>query len=508
MPDALLPAIQPAVTRGTIAEGNKGARFSLEEVARKASEGRNHPVVQAWTTHCLRAAGDPQTAEGMAKAILDAQRKQMVYKSDPLGTEFIAAAHLTLSDYFAGGDCDCLTVAFLACCLNAGLDCAVVGHALGPSKTIEHVLGAVWIPHPKGNGGTWKYAEPSHKTQPFGQWVVAPTWERVLGLPVQNGTPQVICDANTCLKRADVRPIVWRGDGDFIGVSGIRNLEASSPEEPPGRIRIGVGNAFHRRVRVGLSGPFDAASAAFLQEVRSMRDGLEQALNDAFTAHNTLQSVAQSAGLTFPETSQASPNSWTSTNETLYQAQQAAGWQTVSILNDVLNGLRSSAPTTDPSTGESTIGFAQLPSDTVVVDDQGTLSTAPPLPALSAQRGPAPYVLQIPTGVVVLAGFAASVAIVYLITKAMSGDAAQCNTRVNELYAACVQNPNAPNCGPEMLALINANTANLNAAAQGSTLVQATNLVGQLTIAAGVAAAIYTAYELWSTFRPARRTAA
>ena len=84
MPDALLPAIQPAVTRGTIAEGNKGARFSLEEVARKASEGRNHPVVQAWTTHCLRAAGDPQTAEGMAKAILDAQRKQMVYKSDPL----------------------------------------------------------------------------------------------------------------------------------------------------------------------------------------------------------------------------------------------------------------------------------------------------------------------------------------------------------------------------------------------------------------------------------------
>jgi len=224
--------------------GEEGVRFSLNKVAEKIAEGRLHPDVRAWTTKTLAAVGNPKGPRKRAAAILDAIRtvegfpKASRWVPDPTASEFIAGAHLTLGDgtkppLFALGDCDDLTVAFgsavlapimyLAAAESVGANAAVVGHAYGKDKMIEHVLGAIY------DEGRWWYADPSVKDLPFGECKPF-TRERVYLVP----SLELLCDATVCLtdKGPAAGPPPPPRRGDFVAVDGFPGQDFEDYEGP------------------------------------------------------------------------------------------------------------------------------------------------------------------------------------------------------------------------------------------------------------------------------------
>jgi hypothetical protein len=129
--------------------------------------------------------------------------------------------------------CDDLTIAwgaatlaavvYLAAAESVGAQAAVVGHAYGPEKQIEHVLGAIY------DEGRWWYADPSLKDVPFGECKPF-TRERVLRVPSR----ELLCDDKVCLRpggSASGPPPPARR-GDFVAVDGAPGQD--SPLEPPG----------------------------------------------------------------------------------------------------------------------------------------------------------------------------------------------------------------------------------------------------------------------------------
>jgi len=89
--------------------GEKGVRFSLEEVARRSTKGRLDPHVRAWTVQQIKKAKDEGqpvgTALERAKAILSAVRKEFVYVPDPYHSELMTGPHLLIKGVIPGGDC-------------------------------------------------------------------------------------------------------------------------------------------------------------------------------------------------------------------------------------------------------------------------------------------------------------------------------------------------------------------------------------------------------------------
>jgi hypothetical protein len=201
-------------------QGEQGIRSSLEEVAKKAAEGSRDPRVRAWAIESLergrREGVKVNNERGRAEVILSAVQKKL-WVPDPVGTEFMAGAHLTAcvdkkAPCFHGGDCDDLCVLLGACFLSVGLHTMIVGHAYNTQRNIQHVLTAVRA------SKNWYYADPSTnfplgKCEPF-------TRERILSVP----NVQVICDERACLTNPasfdpDEKNFVDRGY--FVGVDGV-----------------------------------------------------------------------------------------------------------------------------------------------------------------------------------------------------------------------------------------------------------------------------------------------
>lgn len=202
--------------------GEQGVRSSLEEVARRAAVGGNHPRVKEWAgeqIHDSRLRGlGVKGDRARAEILLSTIQKTKTWVPDPVGTEYIKGAHLLACSKddehgpcFNSGDCDDMVVLVAACFLSVGIHTAIIGHAYNSQRSIQHVLAAARIK------GEWLYADPSYdfplgKCEPF-------TRERMLSVP----NIKVICDETACLTNPtkfdpDKEGFVDRGF--FVGVDG------------------------------------------------------------------------------------------------------------------------------------------------------------------------------------------------------------------------------------------------------------------------------------------------
>lgn len=211
----------PKVVKRTHPRGELGTSISIEEVARRATEGRVDPKTVAWAREKLAQAGWPQTKLAQAEALLAALRRERHYVDDPTDAEFIPSAACTLEGCdgltFLGEDCDGLLVSFLSACGAVGIWGAVVAHAYDPSgNNLTHVLAAVydgeydWSDTSKGN---WIRCDPS-TNQPFGT-VSKPTREKMVLVP--GGA--MLCDQKpTCgAPPTDIKQYL-PSEGTFVGV--------------------------------------------------------------------------------------------------------------------------------------------------------------------------------------------------------------------------------------------------------------------------------------------------
>ena len=225
--------------------GEEGVRRSLEEVANYILKGYTHPKVVAWAQECLERArkerGVPCKTERQRAEVLLRSVQKKLWIPDPVGTEWMAGAHLMACDRttkdelcIAPQDCDDRVVICGSSMMAVGLYCCVVGHGYNAKQDIEHVLLTVRL------DGQWAYADPSEPSLPLGK-CVKPSRERVISLP----NNKVICDARACFTNpSDYDPIKsgFVEKGVFVGVNGV---PAGIPDfvEPTPEIlwKIGVG---------------------------------------------------------------------------------------------------------------------------------------------------------------------------------------------------------------------------------------------------------------------------
>ena len=96
-------------------------------------------------------------------------RQNLTYKNDPKGIELLQSMPSMMDDNYHGvpgaGDCDCFTIAAIACCKAADIPCRIVivgNSAAAPSHVYAEVLDdGVWTPFDLVNpwyGQTKEYA--------------------------------------------------------------------------------------------------------------------------------------------------------------------------------------------------------------------------------------------------------------------------------------------------------------------------------------------------------------
>lgn len=231
------PRIQ--VRKATMAWGDKGARWTIAEVARLVKKYMGDPWVRAWVVQKIaeaKAKGkDVDDQLSRAQAILSAVQNEFVYVNDPLGTEMIVGPAWLIQRIIPGGDCDCLTLLTAVCLLlalaSAGIRCAILGHSYTPNQEIDHILCAIYLaPDPrKPKNKKWFYADACTK-QPLGAPVAPPTWELAYD-PMEPDRP--FCDAEACLMRHDNKPpqIMW-AEAEFVGVAGPPVVQSLTPDSP------------------------------------------------------------------------------------------------------------------------------------------------------------------------------------------------------------------------------------------------------------------------------------
>lgn len=250
--------------------GAAGSQFSLEEVAKRATEGRNDPLIVAWARRTIFAAGNPSDEEGKARALLEGQRKKISWVSDPVHSEHMQSARITLA-VSEGGDCDDVTILLGAAMMAVGLRCYVVGHAYNKAHDIQHVLLSVHC------DGKWMYAEPSVQGIALGDVARKPSWERWLEMPVAAGKRvKTACDATSCsTSLAGQPPSDINYQGDFVGVGKVRPA--------------------------ALGSVFDVTGTGFAQDVEKARLRLEVAFDDMVNAHVAAEKEAAAVGIPFPD---------------------------------------------------------------------------------------------------------------------------------------------------------------------------------------------------------------
>lgn len=179
--------------------GKKGARLSLEEVAKRAWKARMSPRLRAWATQQLDKDGASRKGRrSKAQCILDAFRKKVPYIADPVMGEFMATPDqlLCLDEdglCIIGGDCDEAAITLLAALMSIGIPTMVVGSSHRPPYDLPtHVYGAF-----KDDTGDWVRLDGT-TDRPVGS--VAPRVQEWWVEPGENA-------------RAT-------GEGDFVGMSG------------------------------------------------------------------------------------------------------------------------------------------------------------------------------------------------------------------------------------------------------------------------------------------------
>lgn len=212
--------------------GEQGIRSSLDEVAKAAAVGASHPNVRTWAIEMLdvaRERGDSvHKPRDRARILLGAVQKKL-WVPDPVGTEYIPAAHLLACDpkkpkdgqvCVRGDDCDGKCTLLAAAWSSVGIHTLIVGHAYNELKQIEHVLAAAYLDK------TWLYGDPSTNL-PLGKCVPF-SRERVLSIP----NVQVLCDDTVCVGRKQFDPdkMDFVDRGVFVGVSGPPSLDGLSAE--------------------------------------------------------------------------------------------------------------------------------------------------------------------------------------------------------------------------------------------------------------------------------------
>jgi hypothetical protein len=139
--------------------GAAGVTISLETIAKKIRDGRNDPDVRGWAGDVLIRAGRPKGRRARVSALLDAFRKVTLYLPDPVGTEMIAAAHVTVclrpGLCMRARDCDDGCVFLGSAIMSIGIPVRVIKQNFGPGRQ-EHVLIEA-----EDDNGAWFPADPS-----------------------------------------------------------------------------------------------------------------------------------------------------------------------------------------------------------------------------------------------------------------------------------------------------------------------------------------------------------
>lgn len=261
--------------------GEKGLRFSLNQIAQRAWDGRMHRSTWSWTSHVLRDYGIDWDAsmKKRAASILDAVQKRFVWIPDARHVEQVAGAHLLFDDEFAGGDCDdhvvILLSAFLRACEKVSIPTAVCAVAYdyvdkdgNISETpkpgfevapLSHVLAKVYI------DGKWYYADPS-TNDPLGTPSGAGHITREVLVSV-DPSRQTLCDGDSC--PLDLKP----PDLDEIGVTGTFQTFDGPYDMSHDAFYAELGEAFQPVGAASSSWNTDTAAAA-LAELKSDADRL------------------------------------------------------------------------------------------------------------------------------------------------------------------------------------------------------------------------------------------
>jgi hypothetical protein len=178
------------VVKGEYPVGVAGVKLSLEQIALKIREGRNDPDVRGWAGDVLLAAGKPQGVHAQAQAILDAFRKQCVYVSDPVGSEYVSSAAATLclrpGLCVRAFDCDDGVVAVGSALMSIGIPVHVIKQTFGAGDQ-EHVLleaqaeSGAWLPIDPSTENSVGWKAPA--SQEFVVDPMAPNLAGLSGLP-------------------------------------------------------------------------------------------------------------------------------------------------------------------------------------------------------------------------------------------------------------------------------------------------------------------------------------
>ena len=150
-------------------DGSDGFMPSMKKIALMVRAAIIDPDLVAWVTDVLAENGldgrnrpDPLK---LAEALLDAIRKNTIYRNDPLGVEFVQHPSVTLclKNRFCirGGDCDDLLALLCAVFLIAGLGAQLViiyyGYDAEGKPIQPHVLCGVDVG--RGQDMDWRYAD-------------------------------------------------------------------------------------------------------------------------------------------------------------------------------------------------------------------------------------------------------------------------------------------------------------------------------------------------------------
>jgi hypothetical protein len=217
--------------------GEAGVRSSLEEVCRRAAKGASEILgtpqhlarVRTYSAKILKeakAAGRQVHRPGhRARELLSAVQERKLWIPDPIGIEYIPAAHLMACDgpthddgspCLAGDDCDGKVVLLAAMFMSVGLYTMIVGHSYDSSGVISHVLTKVYY------DGKWHYADPSQLSNGTHQAIgkcVSYTRERYYSMP----EIKVVCDGSTCdTRNFDPEDAGFVDRGTFVGLNGIQ----------------------------------------------------------------------------------------------------------------------------------------------------------------------------------------------------------------------------------------------------------------------------------------------
>lgn len=128
--------------------GNKaGLRITREVMAKKIREGMHTPSVRALAGQILRDAGFPKTIQAKAEAIRSYVKSHVDYAPDPMFSEMVVAAPVTLClpdgiMCMPVADCDDATVACQSLIGAAGMD-ARFFHIEYGGNVQTHMMGAV-----------------------------------------------------------------------------------------------------------------------------------------------------------------------------------------------------------------------------------------------------------------------------------------------------------------------------------------------------------------------------